>query len=237
MSLVYWWEILQAILRPTFSPNAISDVTTILSEFSLQIYLLPPFRFKSSNISLPFKMSKLKVWRKAIYNFSMTIFRFLWVKFVTLIDIILISFRMWWFMYTQMIGRYNSIVWIVRECDIWWVNILQSCQFILMKYLPFLSYAKFCCILVDCFNTFISHYRWDARSTKFLGPITSRQKLWKVHTKSGQPPSTTKYQLWRENRHFPKWSLNQRPTYEMTALVLKIFSKSSSKKKPSTYSY
>ena len=94
MSLVYWWEILQAILRPTFSPNAISDVTTILSEFSLQIYLLPPFRFKSSNISLPFKMSKLKVWRKAIYNFSMTIFRFLWVKFVTLIDIILISFRM-----------------------------------------------------------------------------------------------------------------------------------------------
>ena len=69
MSLVYWWEILQAILRPTFSPNAISDVTTILSEFSLQIYLLPPFRFKSSNISLPFKMSKLKVWRKAIHNF------------------------------------------------------------------------------------------------------------------------------------------------------------------------
>ena len=94
MSLVYWWEILQAILRPTFSPNAISDVTTILSEFSLQIYLLPPFRFKSSNISLPFKMSKLKVWRKAIYNFSMTIFRFLWVRFVTLVDIILISFRM-----------------------------------------------------------------------------------------------------------------------------------------------
>ena len=94
MSLVYWWEILQAILRPTFSPNAISDVTTILSEFSLQIYLLPPFRFKSSNISLPFKMSKLKVWRKAIYNFSLTIFRFLWVRFVTLVDIILISFRM-----------------------------------------------------------------------------------------------------------------------------------------------
>ena len=117
---------------------------------------------------------------------------------------------------------------------------LISCKAVNYDYkiIPFSpSHAKFCGILVHCFNTFISHYRWDAKSTKFLGPITSRQKLWKVHTKSGQPPSTTKYQLWRENRHFPKWSLNQRPTYEMTALVLKIFSKSSSKKKPSTYSY
>ena len=128
----------------------------------------------------------------------LAMFRFLLVKFVTFIGYYFDIFS-------------DLMVYAHKWLELC-VNVifdgLISCKAVNYDYkiFPFSpSHAKFCGILVHCFNTFISHYRWDAKSTKFLGPITSRQQPWKVHTKSGQPPpSTPKYQRWRENRHFPK---------------------------------
>ena len=173
--------------------------------FHCKYICFPP---SGSNLQIFHSLSKcqnLKSGAKLSTIFSMTTFRFSWVKFVT--------FNGYYFdIFSDLMVYAHK--WLEGTIPLFelCVNVifdgLISCKAVnydykIFPYSP--SHAKFCGILVHCFNTFISHYRWDAKSTKFLGPITSRQQPWKVHTKSGQPPpSTPKYQRWRENRHFPK---------------------------------